>query len=544
MFSKLRLSLTFLGLVFLVVCFWLITPFNSGTNIGPRFDWPDETANYFWSQQFAINSQLSIAQPINQFADNQIYPRSFNVNSNGDLVPGSFLGLILIFGVLAKIFTVDILIYLTPIFGVFGIFAFFGIIKRIFDSRIAFWSSFLVLFNPVWLYYSVTSMLPNVVFIALLLISYYFLVIVNDSNQNDVVTAYAKVRPSNIFYLNFVLAGFFGGLALSVRPSELIWVGFIYLVIFYWIRNRINWLKILVFVALFCLAILPTFYFQQIIFGHWYSVGYDQLQAGRQAACVVCQSVTNLFVPFGFHPGLIVYNSWTIMFSQFWLWFLLALLGYLACITNKKRLSSKVYNYFLVGFIVSIFLLFYYGSWQFTDLLTLNVNTLAISYLRYWLPIFLFIMPLVAVALDWFGNFFARRNFKPIFLLVFLILFYQSISLVLLQNQDSILPVKNRIVEYKKLADLVNQETEGNSIIVTARKDKVFFPDRKVIHSFDSLAINKELSATLSNLVEQVPVYYYALSQESDLSIGFGLFLEPIEYINNSQEVLYRVTKL
>ncbi|MBN1778713.1 MAG: glycosyltransferase family 39 protein [Candidatus Buchananbacteria bacterium] len=544
MLKRSSIGLSVVGLVFLVVYVWLAAPLNSGTNVSPRFDWPDETANYFWSQQFASTGELKIAEPLNQLADNQIHPRSFNVDNAGSLVPGSFLGLILIFGVLAKIFSSGIIIYLTPIISVIGIFAFYGIIKRIFDQKIAFWSAVLAFFNPAWWYYSASSLLPNVVFICLLLISFYFLTIVNDSNKEDVITPYAKIRPSNIFYLNFILAGIFGGLAVSIRPSEIVWIGFIYLVIFYWLKTKINWLKIIVFAFFAFLAISPTLYYQQLIFGHWYVFGYDHLQfSGSAAGCSACQGVKNLFLPFGFHPALAVANFWSAMFSRFWLWFLLALLGYLALATGRKKIPSRIYNYFLVGGIVSAFLFLYYGSWQFTDLLTLNLNTLGISYVRYWLPIFLFIIPLVAVALNWFGQFFSRKNIQPIFIIVLLILFYQSLNLVLYQNQDSLLPVKQRIVEYKKIASQVNQVTSDNSVIVTVRKDKVFFPDRKVIHSFDPLPINKELLSSLSNLVDQVPVYYYALSPESNLNISSDLHLEPVIGVSFGLETLYQVIK-
>ena len=78
-------------------------------------------------------------------------------------------------------------------------------------------------------------------------------------------------------------------------------------------------------------------------------------------------------------------------------------------------------------------------------------------------------------------------------------------------------------------------------MIVTVRKDKVFFPDRKVIHTFDALSLNQDLQRVVSNLSQLVPVYYYALGPEPSLVLNHGLSLELVA--NIGQEILYKVNK-
>ena len=175
MFNRSIFILIILAVVFTGVYFWLATPVKTSVVISSRFDWPDEMANYFWSEQYATTGQLAIFEPLNLVAQNQIHPRSFNVRSDGSLVPGSFLGLILFYGTLAKFFSVKAIIYFTPVLAIFGVLAFYGIIKRIFSEKIALISAVLMFFHPAWWYYSVASMLPNIAFVSLLLLGIYFL---------------------------------------------------------------------------------------------------------------------------------------------------------------------------------------------------------------------------------------------------------------------------------------------------------------------------------------------------------------------------------
>ena len=67
---------------------------------------------------------------------------------------------------------------------------------------------------------------------------------------------------------------------------------------------------------------------------------------------------------------------------------------------------------------ISVFFAIYYGSWEFTDKLTLHLNTLGISYVRYWLPIYLLSLPFVATGILWFIRFFPKELEMPTSILV------------------------------------------------------------------------------------------------------------------------------
>ncbi|MFA6254776.1 MAG: glycosyltransferase family 39 protein [Patescibacteria group bacterium] len=428
----------------------------------------------------------------------------------------------LLYGTLAKIFSLKAIIYFTPLFSILGVLAFFGICKRIFNEKIALISAILMLAHPAWWYYSVASMLPNVTFISLILLSIYFLF------QGQ------KLKISQT-----LLAAFFAGLALSIRPSEIIWLIVVYLVVIIYLQGKLKLRHLILFLAIAFLVFLPSLYQQRILFGDFLTSGYSQLQDNQSGVCQSCQMVKSVILPFGFHPALAAYNFWTHYLSRLWWFSLLAILGLVAFLTQKGRQKIEIFGYILFSLFSFGWLIIYYGSWQFSDLLTVHLNTLGLSYVRYWLPLYLLALPFVALSLLVLTNFLKNRWQNLVLALLLVALFYPSACLVLAAKPDSILPVRERIYTYKQTAQEVINLTEPGSVIVTVRKDKVFFPERKVIHTFDALSLNQELLTILPDLTKVVPLYYYALGPEPTLEFDNGLKLEPIK--NIGQEVLYRV---
>ncbi|MAF13861.1 MAG: hypothetical protein CMI53_03140 [Parcubacteria group bacterium] len=522
MVKKQIFILVFLSILMGGVYFWLVTPGRTEANVSHRFDWPDETTNYFWSVNYAQTGQLIIDEPLNIIAKNQIHPRSFNVRDDGALVPGSFLGLILFYGTLAKIFSTKAIIYFTPILSILGVLAFYGIIRRIFNNQIAFLAAILMLAHPAWWYYSVTSMLPNVAFVSLILVAIYFL-----------------FRGNKLSLSQILISGLLTGLAVAIRPAEIIWLMATYASIFVYLRSKISFTKIILFLAVAVIVFSPAIYQQKSIYGNFLTSGYSQLDAGSESICHSCQIAKSLILPFGFHPTTAVLNFWNHYLSNLWWLSLLAILGLVAFLTQTGKQKIEIFGYMGISLFIFGWLIIYYGSWLFTDLLTVHLNTLGLSYVRYWLPLYLLALPFVAIGLIFLTNFVKRRFRNIVLFLLLVFLFYSSANLVLQKKPDSILPVRNRIVSYKENASKVIELTEPEAVIVTVRKDKLFFPDRRVIHSFEALSRNDSLIDLLPGLLEAVPVYYYALAPESTLDLERGLQLELVT--NVGQELLYKI---
>lgn len=522
MFKKPVFTLIAICLVFGGAYIYLAKPLPFEGEVSHRFDWPDETANYFWSSYYSETGDLIYPESLSQVAQNQIHPRSFNVRSDGSLVPGSFLGLILLYGSLAKIFSSSLLIYFTPIFAIVGVLAFYGIIRRIFDDKTAFVSAILLLMHPAWWYYSVTSMLPNVTFISLFLLGIYVL-----------------IKNKQAYFLDILIAGFLIGLSVSIRPSEVIWMLIVMLGILILRGSRIKFSQVIILMAVSAFAIAPSLIHQQALYGDYLASGYSQLQSETFGTCQSCEVVKSIILPFGFHPTLIASNIWVHYLSRMWWISLITLLGLIAFLVQTKKQKEEIFGYVIMSMFVFGWLGIYYGSWEFTDKLTVHLNTLGISYVRYFLPLFILAVPFTARGLIWVSNIFRPRwrNFGLAILLLGML--YPAANLVLAEKPDSILPVKQRILSYKQNAAAVMKETEANSVIVTVRKDKVFFPERKVIHTFEALSLNDDLREILLDLVKVAPVYYYALGPEPELEFANGLRLE---YMRNiGQEILYKV---
>ena len=66
-----------------------------------KFFSPDENANYVFSKLYSENRELSIFEKYNLVAQDLIHPRSY-VSWQGVMKPVSFLGIILIYGQMAR----------------------------------------------------------------------------------------------------------------------------------------------------------------------------------------------------------------------------------------------------------------------------------------------------------------------------------------------------------------------------------------------------------------------------------------------------------
>src|SRR4030043_212187 len=157
------LILAILGIIFFFFFSFLILG-----NSADRFTWPDETANYFFIKNYIEHSNFSVAEPLNEIGNNLIKPRSFNVYQ-GNLVPGSFLGFLLIYGLIGKLIGIGLVQFLTPLLAILAGIFFYKILLKIFEPKIALISALLFFINPAWWYYANFAMLPNIAFLSFLI---------------------------------------------------------------------------------------------------------------------------------------------------------------------------------------------------------------------------------------------------------------------------------------------------------------------------------------------------------------------------------------
>ena len=539
MFTQIKPKKQLVILLVLAIIFFFIYSFLVYDNPLSRFTWPDETANYFFISNFVSESDFRFAEPLNQIAANLIHPRSFNVFEH-DLVPGSFLGLLLIYGLVAKLVGLTLIKYLTPLLAVIAGLFFYKILLKIFSPKIAFISTLLFYINPAWWYYAGFSMLPNIAFISFLIIGLFFYLDIDKHKEQRNV-------------LRVIFAAFFIGLAFIIRTNEFLWIlGILVLILLvYW--RKIKWYYPLVFITVIFLVFVPIFYYNQQTYGSYLSFGYLRLEQGND---LVSQIPTEfkpaeksalynftkfLVLPFGYNQENFLAVIYQYYIQLFWWLFIPAILGLLILLKKYNKQSKAVY--FICFLAVSAYLIIYYGSWIFADKMTLELNQLGISYVRYFLPIYIFSLPLAALFFYSLANSLKNKKLK-IILSALLIgsCIYFSVNLIYFSPNDGLIKIKENINDYNQINQKISQLTESKAVIISRRSDKIFFPQRKVISRLQL----QDTQYWHQLLAQGIPLYYYSYEGKefmtqltSDLT-GFDILMTDMVPVHGN-ESLYKV---
>jgi hypothetical protein len=458
-----------------------------------KFVSPDETANFVFIKNLIKDGIPRIYEPLNREVDNLIHPRSINVA--GDyLVPGGFLGLILIYGLLGKTFGLGVVSFLTPLFAILAVLFFYYLIKKIFSAEVAFFSGLFLLIHPAWWYWSSQTLSNNVLFVSLVIIGLTILIVRKKKNE-----------------LTFALGGLFFSLAVAVRTSEIVWLTFLLLTLALIFRKHLSWRKVFIFIFFFVLVILPIFYYNQLLYQSPFASGYSQLQENLSSPRFFISKVQikHFFFPFEVVSDNFLKNFYNYFISLFFFYFILFVLGSLNFIFKLKRASSAQKIYFVFFVIISLYLVVYYGSWNFYDNLDPAKVTIGTSYVRYWLPIYIFSLPFVALIFLALLAIFKKRYLKLLIGgLAVLILFVYSANLVF-PTEEGLLKIKENLWDYQEKFEIIQRLTESNAVIVADRNDKTVFPERRVV---SCLIADCPKFESLPKLIAKVPVYYYPSS--------------------------------
>ncbi|MEA3398535.1 MAG: glycosyltransferase family 39 protein [Patescibacteria group bacterium] len=512
---------------------------------------PDETANYVFAKLYAQEKDIRIFEGYNLYANDIMRPRSFR-SDYGELKPVSFLGMILIYGKIAALTSCKIIPFLTPFFGAIGIIFFYLLIRKLFGPRNALISASLLTVFPPYVYYSARSMFHNVLFVVLLIIGLYFFVLMAKKNNpvkqwKDLSAAFWRG------WLYAALAGYFFGLAIAVRTSELLWLLPALLILWLFNVKQIGLTKLAISASFIGMALLPVFYWNQILYSFPYFGGYPEMNSSLAGIAQnssefvkttflgetskykeIINNIKNNIFYFGFQPKQSIEMFYFYFISMFPYIFFPSAIGSILYYSRVKKIGKKHIAYLFAGAVISTVLIFYYGSWGFHDNPDPDSITIGNSYTRYWLPVYLGALPFAA----WFIMVITRlvfpkkcfkknsqrttsRNFfiKSLRILIIAVVYFTSLQFVLFGSEEGLQFVAFRQWQAKQEREKVLALTEHNAAIITQYHDKLFFPERKVIVGlFD----DKNMIAEYANLVKLLPVYYY----------NFILPQADIEYLN------------
>ena len=545
-------------LIILAISFFIgVSSFNYITQSDDFIKWgsPDETANYIFTKLYAQEGDLRIFEKYNLYVDDVIQPRSMRSDS-GQIKPVSFLGIILIYGKLAGWTSYKIIPFLTPLFAGIGIIFFYLLIKKIFGRRNALISAFLLASFPPFIYYSARSMFHNVPFIVFFIIGLYYAVLMVKN----------KKKSNRYFAWGYsALAGGFMGLAIITRTSELLWI--IPMLIVLWLFNvkKVGITKLIIFLSFLFLSLLPELHWNQILYNSPVYGGYNEMNqsvnniASASSGLVkgtltgelshhneLLNKIKDSIFYFGFDARQSLKMFYYYFVKMFYWLFWPSVLGFLLFARRIKKWKRKHWAYLASYFVISIILIFYYGSWEFHDNPDPGSFTIGNSYTRYWLPIYLGAIPFASNFIIKLTKMLKKKFFiNAVRVIIIILIFFVSIQYVLIGSEEGLIYsfIKNEQArhEYDKILNL----TESNSVIITRYHDKLLFPERKVIVG---LFNDNNMVAQYANLVDYLSVYYYNFTfPEKDIDylnnkrlVEFGLAVEKVKKITEDF-TLYRL---
>lgn len=551
----------------LAVCFFIgASSFNYFTQKNGYLKWvsPDETANYIFTKLYGQEEKLAIFEKYNLLAEDIMHPRSFR-SDYGWLKPVSFLGIILIYGKIAGVMSYKILPFLTPFFGAAGIIYYYLLVKKLFGRRNALISAFLLASFPVYVYYSARSMFHNVLFIVLLLIGLYYAVLMIKHKKETGEPPVA--RGKYLTWLYAALAGGFIGLAVITRASELLWI--IPMLIILWAFNikKTGVTKLIIFLSFLFLSILPVLYWNQILYGSPWRGGYAEMnqsisdisQTGQNFITSLMAGKLNHFKEllnkisgnifhFGFHPEQSVKMFYHYFVRMFYWIFWPALLGGILFAQKWRHWRRRHWAYLITYFIISLILLFYYGSWKFNDNPDPGQFTIGNSYTRYWLPIYLGAFPFASLFIIKLTG--LAKNKIIIFGIrsaIIILIFFVSTGFVLFGSDEGLIFTAQRQKLSQNEFNKVMSLTENGAAVITQYHDKLFFPERKVIVG---LFNDANMTREYGKLANYLPLYYYNFTLprkdfdylNSRRLAEAGLRIEKVEQIT-SDFTLYKLYK-
>jgi hypothetical protein len=465
-------------------------------------------------------------------------------------VPGGFLGLPLIYGILGKVVGIVNIPLITPVIALLGVIAWGLLVRRLYGATVGGLAALLLAVNPAWWYWSARTMMPNVPFVSFLLLSAYFFVCrpFAASLERHEAEGFHLLRNSD-----YAIAGILFGLALAVRPVELYWLVLAAAVAAVVIR-RLPWKGIAIAVVFSFMLLAPFAALNHSLYGSLFTTGYGDVAASVAGdahpgmGARLLGPLRPVLFPLGFAPRTAFANFWTYGLRFFWGW--AVLVGAAALLLLRERryrgtgpLSVSDKAFLAMGTIVVVWLVFFYGSYVLSDYSVPGAVTIGISYTRYWLPIFLLSTLPVALALARLaGRYGGKRWFRPVSAAGLLLLILLSGRTVFSAELEGLSAVQATLTDNYVKHEVIMEMTEPEAIIITDRSDKIIFPDRSVIYPLRS----ERTYSLLPEAVSYKPTYYFGITlPEQDVKYlrevklpPLGVTIDPVVTIGD--ETLYR----
>lgn len=504
--KKIYISLLALSAIFFVIYLFLYWP-GAIQSDNLILNQPDESVNYYFMREFVLNDNFRVPEPFSLITANQVHPRSTTI-IYGAMAPIGFPGIIILFGIVLKLLTRVFgfayfnyfAVALTPLLGALLPILLFKFFKAITNRPTAFLTALLAYILPCWWYYSSRPFQHNILFVFLFVC---FLL----AGARVVLTDNKKIG-----WVWSVVSGLCLGFSIYTRPNEAVWLLPLALLLMYYFRKKINWVNVMLFFSVLLFVGWLFAATQMIYYGHLFGSGYIRPQADGSGGILLDSGawtlVKQILLPFGFHIKIMLNTFWHYGGTLFLAWFILSLLSFFVGFTRNRQsddvLLPKVYYVFY--FFFAFYLLAYYGSWRFTDNV-MNLPSIGTSYARYFLPVYIFGLPILA---EWLVSTFEWNKFGRVVTVIFVAILLFSSYCAVFAPLEGLGSIKSMVNKYYEWQGAVYSQTETNSVIATRYADKYLFPGRKIIAEWSSPEAKQAISALVAR---DVPVYWFDLKQ-------------------------------
>lgn len=513
------------------------------------FNSPDEAANFVFSSQMAEEQSLVLIEEANPVVGGILHPRSILVIGER-LVPRSFLGLPVLYGLVGALTLPQVMLYLTPVLALLAVLAWRTCIKKVFnDVLLADVAAVLLMIHPAFWYYSGRTMMHNIGFISFLIFAAYFSVLA------------VKKHEGRWGYFLHGLSGASLALAIAFRASEILWLAPLVLVSLWWSRKQFSWKRLAAMAIGFAIAAAPFAMLNHNLYGSVATTGYqvtesvpsltapaDELVVASEPevahASIIDEAMSVLF-PFGIAEKAVARHAWQYGIALYpWMTAVFAI-GFAMVVLNRKKLDHQDAWESVASLLVALTLWLgvVYGSWVFHDNPDPNIYSLGNSYVRYWLPIFLFSTPFGAFAIVKGVETFKSTKIRSV-VAAFILIILTALSFQLVFfGDDGFVPTRKALLTFDQKRSRIVELTEDDAIVIVDRADKFVYPSRRVVSPLRSEVTYAAMPALLS----EAQLYYFGITlPPEDLDYlnevklaGDELMIEPVETILD--ETLYRI---
>ena len=526
---------------------------------GGTWSAPDEMATAYTASRLPLFGG-SYNQPA-AYADSLgglVHPRSFLVHHQM-LVPSMWLGLPWLLRALslvvgARAETLGLLVVLISILAVFS---WKHIVSKLLNNKTMGWvAAFTLAVHPGWWYFTARGLHPNVVLVSLLIfggLAWY------------VAAGFVPPRRAHLWRMVMLfLGGASFGMAIFVRTNEAIWIiPVLFLVA--WYQRRKPFAEHAVAVAGVIVPLVLMLLTNNGVYGHPFLTGYtisgDPIPVtvdvtDPDEAIGFSQPFLSRVFPFGIHEKNILNNLLNFHLLFFALWTAFALFGFVLFCIDWRTFSTHKQRRFLrclwPAFLISLYLLVVYGSWNIHDNPDPSAITIGTSYIRYWLPISVAMTVFVAYAIVRGVQHRSSQTVQQVIMGIWLVAFaYTGGTLTTFGQDEGLAFVYQNVQSFASQRERVLNLTREQDVIIVDRSDKFLFPSRHVLYPLRSKTTYAALPQLVSATEEQgASLYYFGITlPQEDLAflqsehlLKHHLRFTPIEEID--QLTLYKIERV